>query len=171
MVNLVQKKGDLTDIILFVIGAFIFGVIMFTLIYIVPQIGEGLNTAGLNNTPEMRSAIGSISTFTSIINYGTFFVFVGLLISIMITSFLVRSHPVFLIMYLFFIPISIILAVYLGNAYNTLATNAIFISTYGQASLINLFFANLVKITLVANFLSLIIVFAKFGSAGGQNQY
>ena len=91
--------------------------------------------------------------------------------SILITSFLVRTHPIFLVMYILFIPISIILAVYLGNAYNTVATNAAFTAVYASANMINLFFANLVKITLVANFVSIIIVFSKFSTFGGTQQY
>jgi hypothetical protein len=168
MFNLKQKKGDLSDTILFVITAFIFGIGMFVLMFVVPQISSGLRLAGLNNTLAMNNAIDN---FVSIINYGTFFVMVGLLMSILITSFLVRTHPIFLIMYILFIPISIILAVYLGNAYNTLATNAAFTAVYANANMINLFFEHLVKITLVANFISIIIVLAKFSSGGQSVQY
>jgi hypothetical protein len=144
---------------------------MFVLMFVVPQISSGLRLAGLNNTLAMNNAIDSIDNFVSIINYGTFFVMVGLLMSILITSFLVRTHPIFLIMYILFIPISITLAVYLGNAYNTLATNAAFTAVYANANMINLFFEHLVKITLVANFISIIIVLAKFSSGGQSVQY
>jgi hypothetical protein len=171
MFNLKQKKGDLSDTLIFVISVFVFGIMMFILMFITPQIADGLRTAGLNNTAAMTNAIDSIDTFTSIINYGTFFVMCGLLMSILITSFLVRTHPVFLVMYLLFMPASIIIAVYLGNYYNTIATTAIFASVYSQASMINLFFANLVKITLVANIASIIIVFSKFSTFGGSQQF
>ncbi len=171
MFNLKQKKGDLSDTLIFVIAAFIFGVGMFVLMYAVPQIADGLRTAGLNSTVETNNAINSIDGFNTTINYGTFFVFIGLLISIFITSFLVRSHPIFMIMYILFMPASIILSVYLGNAYNTLALNPAFASIYSQANLINLFFEHLVKITLVANILSMIIVFSKFSSSGGNQQF
>ena len=171
MFNIKQKKGDLSDTLLFVITAFIFGIGMFVLMFVVPQISSGLRLAGLNDSVAMNNAINSIDSFVSIINYGTFFVMIGLLMSILITSFLVRTHPIFLIMYVFFIPISIILAVYLGNAYNTVATNSAFTAVYASASMINLFFANLVKITLVANFVSIIIVFSKFSTFGGTQQY
>lgn len=171
MVHLKQKKGDLTDTAIFVISVFVFGIMMLVLLYVVPSISNGLRGVGLNNTVAMDNAIDSLDNFVSIINYGTFFVMVGLLMSILITSFLVRSHPVFLILYVLFAPLSIILAVYLGNAYNTLATNAAFTAIYSSASMINLFFENLVKITLVANFLSIIIVFSKFNTFGGQQQF
>ena len=171
MLNIKQKKGDLSDTLLFVITAFIFGVGMFVLMFVVPQISSGLRTAGLNDSTAMTNAINSIDSFVSIINYGTFFVMIGLLMSILITSFLVRTHTVFLVMYILFIPISIILAVYLGNAYNTVATNTAFTAVYANASMINLFFENLVKITLVANFISIIIVFSKFSTFGGTQQY
>jgi hypothetical protein len=171
MFDLKQKKGDLSDTLIFVIAAFIFGIGMFVLIYAIPQISGGLRLAGLNNSIETTNAINAIDGFNTTINYGTFFVFVGLLISIFITSFLVRSHPIFMIMYILFMPASIILAVYLGNAYNNLTTISAFSSIYSQANLINLFFEHLVKITLVANILSMIIVFSKFSSGGANQQF
>jgi hypothetical protein len=171
MFNIKQKKGDLSDTLLFVITAFIFGIGMFVLMFVVPQISSGLRTAGLNDSVAMTNAINSIDSFVSIINYGTFFVMIGLLMSILITSFLVRTHPIFLIMYILFIPISIVVSVYLGNYYNTIATSTAFTSVYSSASMINLFFENLVKITLVANFVSVVIVFSKFSTFGGTQQY
>jgi hypothetical protein len=171
MVNLKQKKGDLSDLLIFVVTAFVLGIMMFVLIYAIPQITSGLRLAGLNNTIQGSNAIDSLDSFTGIINYGTFFIMVGLLMSILFTSFMVRSHPIFLILYILFAPISIILAVYLGNAYNTMVINSAFASVFASASMINLFFEHLVKITLVANFLSMIIVFAKFTSWGQPQQF
>lgn len=169
--KLIKKKGDLSDTLIFVITAFIFGMIMLILMFVIPQISGGLRIAGLNNTAVMENAISSLDSWSGIINYGTFFIFIGLLMGLLTTSFLVRSHQIFLIMYILFMPISIILAVYLGNAYNTVATLPVFATAYGQANMINLFFGNIVKITLVANFLSIIIVFSKFNSFSGGQQY
>lgn len=168
----IQKKGELQDILILVITLFILAVGLFILIYVIPSITNGMNIAGMNNSAEGVNAISSLSNIgTNTINNGFMMLFIGLIMSVMITSFLVRTHPIFLFLYIFMLAITIILAVYLGNAYYDLQTNPIFASTVNDASFINLVMNNIVEITLAVGALSMIIVFAKFSTFGGSQQF
>lgn len=167
-----NRKGELSDMLIFVITIFILAIGLFILMYIVPSITTGLRTAGLNSTSEGTSAIASLDYFsTHTINNGFLMLFVGLIISVMITSFLVRTHPIFLFLYILFLGITILLAFYLGNAYNQLTTNPVFSSMVNTATFSNLVMNNIAEITLAVGALSMIIVFAKFSTYGGTQQF
>ena|SRR3972149_1174941 len=167
-----SKSGELTDIMIWMITIFILAIGLFILIYIVPSISNGLRVAGLNNSVEGNNAISSLDSIaTGTINNGFMMLFVGLIISVMITSFLVRTHPIFLFLYIIFLAITLVLGVYLGNAYDTMKTNPIFASIVNNASFINLVMGHIVEITLAVGALSMIIVFAKFSTFGGTQQY
>ena len=64
--------------------------------------------------------------------------------------------------------ITIFLATYLGNAYETLTSTAIFADTLASQSLINVVMNNIVKISLGVGALSMVILFAKFSSSRGR---
>lgn len=167
-----QKKGELTDMLIFLITIFILAVGFFIMIFVVPQITGGLRTAGLNNSAETATAIDDTeSIMTGVINYGFAFIFFGLIASLMITSFLVRTHPIFLFLYIFFLAITLLIGVYLGNYYDDLKSNTIFAATLNNASLINLIMNHIVEICLSVGALSMIIVFAKFSTFGGTQQF
>ena len=90
--------------------------------------------------------------------------------STMVTSFLSKTHPIFLFMYIFFLGISIFLGGYLGNAFEQFASSPVLVDTLGSQGLISIVMQNIVMITLVTGALSMVIVFAKFsgvGSGGG----
>ena len=167
-----SKKGQLTDMMIFVITIFILAVGLFIIMFVIPSITSGLRTAGLNNSISGASAITSLDNFgTGVINNGFLMLFVGLIISMMITSFMVRTHPIFLFLYIFFLAISILLAFYLGNAYNQLVTNPIFSGMVNTATFSNYILGHIAEITLGVGAVSMIIVFSKFSTFGGQPQF
>jgi hypothetical protein len=164
-----NNRGEISDMLIFVITVFILAIGFFILIFIIPSITTGLRTAGMNSTTEGNNAIQSLSDIgTHTINNGFMLLFVGLILSVMITSFMVRSHPIFLFLYIFSLAITLLLAVYLGNAYYDLQNNIIFASTVNDASFINVVLNHIVEIACAVGALSLVIVFAKPSSGGGQ---
>lgn len=163
--NLLSKKGDLPDLLIFVVVIFTFAIGFLVLSFVIPTIATGLETSGLNSTAEGTSAIDSLSTLGSEgIQKGFFFLFIGLIMSTMITSFLTQSHPIFLFMYIFFLGITVFLGTFFGNAFEQFATSPVLVDTLGSQGLISIVMKNLVIISLVTGALSMIIVFAKFSS-------
>lgn len=167
-----NKKAELSDMLIWLITIFILAVGLFILMFIVPSISNGLRSAGLNNSAEGINAINSMDYFgTHVINNGFLMLFVGLIISVMITSFLVRTHPIFLFLYILFLIVTVLLSFYLGNAYNELVTNPTFSSMVNTATFSNLVMRNIAEITVAVGALSMIIVFAKFSTYGGTQDF
>jgi hypothetical protein len=167
-----SKKGDLTDGFIFLITIFVFAIGLFIMAFIVPQVANGLKTAGMNNTSEGTNAINQMSIIgTSTMNNGFMILFVGLIMSIMITSFMVRTHPIFLFLYIFFLVITLLVSFYIGNAYHQFADNPLFADTLNNTGFITLVMNHIAEISLAVGALSIIIVFAKFSTFGGTQQF
>jgi hypothetical protein len=167
-----QKKGELTDILIFIITLFILGVGLFIFMFIIPHITNGLKLAGMNMSTEGANAIASMETLgTSTLNNGFLILFIGLVMSIMVTSFMVRTHPIFIFLYLIFLGITIMLSFYLGNIYHTFITNPAFDTEtfrYTTSSFSNWVFNYIAEITVAVGLLSIIIIFSKFSTYGGS---
>jgi hypothetical protein len=167
-----NSKAELTDIMIWMLTMFILAIGLFILMFIVPSISGGLRTAGLNNSVEGSNAIASLDTIsTSVINNGFLMLFVGLILSVMITSFMVRTHPIFLFLYILFLGITILLSFYLGNAYFQMTSNPVFANMVNTATYSNLVMSHIAEITIAVGALSMIIVFAKFSTFGGTQQF
>ena len=164
-----NKKGDVTDMLIFIVSVFILFIGFFIFAFVIPQITEGLNVAGLNNSVEGANAIDRLGEFGTVtIQRGVFLLFVGLIISTMVTSFFARTHPIFLFLYILILGITVFLAVYLGNAYQTMTETPIFAETLASQTLLNLVMTNIITIVIAVGALSMIIAFAKFTTGGTQ---
>ena len=169
--NITQKKGDITDIVFFVIIMFILSVGIFILAFIIPQITEGLKIGGLNSTSEGAAAISQLESLGTVgLQRGLTFVFMGLIMANLLSAFFIRTHPVFVFMYIMSLLIGSLLSVYLANAYDLIRSTPILASTLASQTLINAIMENILPITIIVGVLSIIIVFAKFSSFGGGGE-
>ena len=160
-----NKKGDVTDILFFGLVIFVFAIILFVFSFIIPEIAQGLEIAGMNNTAEGANAISELESFGSeAIQRGFFLFFAGLIISTMISAFLVRVHPIFIFLYVIVLALTVFISSYLANAYDTLRQTPIFAEQLVSQQLINIVMENYVLILIGVGVLSLIIAFAKFSS-------
>ena len=101
--NKMNKRGDVTDIFTFLSLIFILGVGLFIFAFIIPQITNGLENAGMNQSSEGADAIRQLEDFGTVqIQRGFFLLFVGLSISTFLSAFLVRVHPIFMFLYIIF---------------------------------------------------------------------
>lgn len=161
------KKGDVTDMLIFLVAIIVLAIGLFIFAYIIPQISDGLRGAGMNSSTEGEGAISSLNNFGTVtIQRGFFLLMVGLIISTMITSFLTRTHPIFIFIYILFLAVTIFVGTYLGNMYETFANNPVFADTLASQTIINAVMTNLIKIIIGVGALSIIIVFSKFSSFG-----
>lgn len=164
-----EKKGDITDMPLFLVVVTVLAIGFFTIVFAVVTISTSLREAGINTTSEGDSAIDSLEDFgTKTIQRGFFLLFVGLIISTMVSSFFARTHPIFLFLYIFFLAVTIFLGVYLGNAYEQLTQVSILAETLASQSIINVIMQNIITIVLSVGALSMLIVFAKFKASGSS---
>ena len=121
----------------------------------------------MNESTEGANAIDQLERFGTVqIQRGFFLVFVGLIISTLISAFLVRVHPIFLFLYIMFLILTVFLGTYLGNAYDQMRNIPTFADTMASQTLINLVFENLLTILIAVGAMSIVIIFAKFSSFG-----
>jgi len=135
-----DKRGGLSDLFLWMSLAFVivlFSVVMFF-------IGNKTYTALITNAPAMQKALGNDGNATEIINstfgkipisYGalkwiTTMLIFGLALSILITSFLVRTNPIFFVPYLFILIIAVIVAVPISNSYEIIYQNPVLAESF-----------------------------------------
>ena len=166
----ITKKGDFSDTLILIVFMFVFGIGIFLIAYIWPIIFEGLRTTGLNNTAEGETAINQMISMGNVgLSRGFVVIFIGLIISTMITSFLVRQHPIFLFINIITLIISVLVAVYLSNAYDSFTGTAIFAATAAANPLIAFVMNNSVMIIIVVGCLDMIISYASFSGGGTAN--
>ncbi len=162
------KKGDLPDMLIFLITSFIFAIGLLIMAFVIPSISDGLITAGMNSTSEGAAAIDELAELgINGMQKGFLFLFVGFIMGLMISSFLVRTHPIFIFLYVIFLGITLFLGTFIGNAFEQVATSSALADTAASQGLITIVMQNIVVITLAIGALSMIIIFAKFSNIGG----
>lgn len=164
-----RKKGDITDSLAFLLTIFILGIGLFILAWIIPTITSGLSQANLNNTAEGRNAINQLEDLgINGIQKGFFFLFIGLCIAQLISAYFVNSHPIWLFLYIIILAITIIIAAYLGNTYETMIGLSAFSGF--QQGYITIIMQNIIKIVIGVTALSMIIMFFKYFSGGNVDR-
>ncbi len=165
------KKGDLPDMLIFLITTFIFAIGLLILSFVIPEISSGMNIAGMNSTSDARLAIDELTELgANGMQKGFLFLFTGFIMGLMISSFLVRTHPIFIFLYVIFLGLTVFLGTFMGNAFEQIATSSALANTAASQGLITIVMQNIVGITLAIGALSMVIIFAKFsgiGSGGG----
>jgi len=156
-----KNKGDVTDILSLVIIAFIIVIGFFIISFIIPYITNGLRTGGLNNSIEGANSINTLEDYgISGIQKGVTLLFFGLCIATLISAFYADTHPIWIFLYLFFLVISIILAGYLANAYQTMISLNIF-NNFQQTYSTTIMQHSVIVYVIVA-MLSFILIFTKW---------
>lgn len=170
--NLYSKKGDLPDMMIFLVTAFVFAIGLLTLAFVIPAVADGLiGTGGIDENQGAKDAIEAIRELgVNGMQQGFFLLMMGLIMSTMITAFLTRTHPIFIFMYIFFLGITLFLGGYLGNAFEQFASSPVLVDTLGSQGLISIFMQHIVMIVLITGALSMIIIFAKFSGFLGSRQ-
>ncbi len=102
------KKGDLPDMMIFLITAFVFAIGLLIMAFVIPQISDGLITAGMNSTSQGATAIDELAELGNQgMQRGFLFLFVGFIAALMISSFLIRTHTIVIFMYILFLGITV----------------------------------------------------------------
>lgn len=176
-----NKRGDFTGVLYFIIAIFAMAAFLLIAAYISNEVGSEFKTklyeksvddglspldiSGMNNTT--TSTITLATTYMPVIYY---ILFGGLLISLLITAYLMPTHPIFAIVFIIGLAITVILAMFMSNAYEKLAINDDLNASAEQQSTIGYMMNNLPWFALVVGIIIMVITFAKpFSGGGGGN--
>jgi hypothetical protein len=94
--------------------------------------------------------------------------FIGLLLGIIVTGWLIGGIPIFMLFYVIFIIIAAFLSPILSNMWYSVTTDAVFGSTLAAFPITNFILTKLIFFVVIAGFLGLLVMFAK-PYLSGQN--
>lgn len=159
-----RKKGDITDVIMIIITIFFLAVSFVTVGLVINYFTTIIQTTGLNDTtvaPNVIEGLNNISTNS--INNGFIMIFAFLIIGLLVSSFLVRYHPIFIFLFIIFAGLAVFLAAILSNTYETfyaaLSTNA----SLTSQPVITWIMSHLVAITIGISGLGMVVLFSRIG--------
>lgn len=122
-----KKKGQLFDIFVILVVMFVTFLFFAGFLY-----GYNLLTAQVtsvqtdssivNITSAAQSTFGQINTGLQSLKWISLVIVISMIISIMVSNFLVRAHPVFFIVYVMITIAAVIFSVYISNAYESILT-------------------------------------------------
>ncbi len=135
-----NKKGALTDLFLFMAVAFAMIIFMVAMTYVgnttysklqerAPQIQKALGNSE-NATQLIEDTYGKVPMSYTALKWISVMLIFGLMLSIILTSFLVKTNPVFFVPYVFIIILAIIVAVPISNAYESISANPTLAPTF-----------------------------------------
>ena len=165
-----KRKGDASAIVTFLIVVFFLAVSFIVVGFANEKIKEVVDTTVLNSTSvadDVSTQLGNITEKT--INNGFAAIVAFLIIGMMISSMMVKVHPVFLFLYIIVTAIAIFVAMPLANAYEEVIANPTFADVAAHQTMITWIMQHLVLVILGTAALSMIILFSKLGrnSVGG----
>jgi len=116
MVELFSNNKGMVDIIVAVVALFMVAIVVIIAVFIgntiFPELKEKMNNEDVNYTINKADiAVDQFPTATYLM------LFIALAIGLIITSFLLDNHPIFLVGYIVLIPIIMLVSVALSNAY------------------------------------------------------
>jgi hypothetical protein len=136
---MIGNKGALTDLFVYVAVIFIMVLFMVAMTFIAnttktellknTNMFQGKSTS-YNATTLIERTIGGVTSAYEPLKWISVMLMIGFALSILVTSFLVRTNPVFFVPYAIIVMIAVILSVPVSNAYEVVYNNPTLHSTF-----------------------------------------
>jgi len=158
-----NKKGSIIDIAFLLVG--IFGLAFFILIvgYVFPQITDKIKDSQIGENNDSLQALEATDGITQRFDVIFLTIFSGLVFAVLITSFFIDSHPIFIPVYILALGLLVLFAVIAENIYEAFSLSDQLSSTTLTYPITNAIMLNLVYVAIGAGILSMVLIFAKRG--------
>lgn len=157
-----NKKGDVSDIITFIVIIFFLAVGLVVAAFANDKIKNIVEDTALNQSDSATTIVSSLNYITTTgVQRAFVFIFAFMIIGMMLSSFLVRVHPAWIFLYILFLGFAVIITVPLANTYQTLIESSALSEVAAQQTQITFIMQHSIKILIGAAILSWIILFAK----------
>ncbi len=156
-----NKRGSIQDVFFFVIFVVGFALFLILVSYVMNEVSGELLESKLNESEAARNALGYTETLTAQFDSVWLFVFVGLLMGVLISSFMIKSHPIFIPIYIIFLGVAVLVGVIMNNIYLDFTANATLAATAATHVFANAIINNYVLVIIGVGVLSMIIIFAR----------
>ena len=158
-----NKRSNLLDVAYAVLTIFVLGIAFF-----VTSFGyEKFVNKAINNT-QINSSAGSKAAFTdtrdtlnSRLDYVVFGVFIGFVLSILITGWFVGGNPLFMFIYFIGLCVLIAIASILSYTWGIITVKAVFTGTIANYPITDLLISHLHIYTTILGFLGMFVSYAK----------
>jgi hypothetical protein len=163
------KRADPTDILLLLVLLFFLAISFVVAGFMNSKIQDVISNTALNSSSAYESINSSFNNINTLgVQRGFVLFFALLVVGIMVSSFMIRVHPVFIFIYIITLVVAIFLAIYLANAYAMLQDNPLFAELSTNNTMITWTMQHIIKILIGVGALSMVIIFGKVGGGGGN---
>ena len=171
-----HKKGGMFDLILAIALSLILAVALVLFTYVQHATHEKLlekapslqrSFTNINVTDTINASFGAVGDAYQNFRWISVTLIFGFFASILVSAFLVRTHPAWFIGYIFVVVIAVVLSAYISNSYERLMQNEILMETfltgfYGQ----NWIFLHLPIWVTIIGFLAGILMYINLDTGG-----
>ena len=161
-----DKRGNIQGILTVIVLLVGLAIFIGFMAYLVPQITDNLRESELNDTAEVRGALQEADDTAGMFDYIFLLFFGGLVMVILGTSFLIKSHPIFIPLFIIFMAFGLIVSVVGEKVYIEFSENAVIGSTMATQTYTQTILDNFPLIMIGIGFLAMVIIFARGG--GGE---
>lgn len=155
-----KKKAFLGDMMLYAVILLVFGIFFVTMFMALSKTNEGFQSS--NITQESKDIVNTYtSKFKGVYDNFTVTILIGVVITMIITAFILRNHPVFAGIAILVMILIVGVTFYLSNFWHSFAASD-GVSTYAeQFTLTTIILNNLPKFIVVLIVIFIVILFSK----------
>ncbi len=167
-----NKKAGFTDLFLLMIFTVVIALIIGVFIFIGTKTTEQLHLSmdgmdigdGNNNVSVViENTMGAVRQSYYTLRWLGVLIFFGMILGIMIGSYMVQTKPIFFVPYIFIVIIAVVVSAGISNAYEMVIENETITSTFATMGAINWFTLKLPMIISIVGFIGGLIMFSRLG--------
>jgi hypothetical protein len=159
-------KGSSFDIIIMSIALVLLaiGILVASVVMNAVQttLGPTLNNAVA--TEALAQGVNAVNTF----NYGFIVIFFGLAAGSLIFAYLIPTHPIFIILSIIMLMVSVVVLPILSNAFESFASDSSMAGAAASFPVMTFFMGNMTTILIALGFLTVIVMYTRWNSSGQE---
>jgi hypothetical protein len=164
-----SKKASIFDV--FFVGAMLFGlaIVILVALYFSDAITTAMLPAFNSSQPAMDAMIAMQSALPTL-DYFFLAIFIGFILTMIISGFLIDTHPIFTLIYFLMLILAIVVSVPIANAFEAIISDPIFASVASHLTMTAYIMSKLPLITLILGIIMIIVIYGKSQYTGGGQQ-
>lgn len=157
-----NKKASVQDVALIIVIIFSLAVLGLVSKTAFNEFNNKVSTnPNINNSQVTIDALNAGYEITNKYDYIIFSVFMGLVIALIITGWLVGGNPIFAFLYFIAIVIITVVAIVFSNVWWRISTNTVFNTALTEMPITDFLISNIHIVTPIIGFVGILVMFAK----------
>lgn len=155
-------KIAVRDVLWIAVFMFALAIGLFAIHFMLNQaVDKMLEIEQINESSKTVTAFGNVKSLTNKLDYFIFGVFIALILGLIVTSWFIAGHPIYMFAYFLVVVISVVISTVLANSWETISQSSIFGNTVVSFTLTNNLMMNLPLYIAVIGFIGIVLMFAK----------